>query len=253
MLSIVLILAVVFSSFEGYHYFSLLKENAELVAEHSILRREFSDLNEAYLELKAKHEALVGSFSKLREELLELNISLEALNRRYLELLVNYTDLSNNYNSLSRSYQELLGRYEEMRDDYGRILRAFNEPLPYKLKPTISELSYWLKYEDNTDKIAYEDPNFVCGDFAVMLSQHAKLKNWDMGIVLVSGHDSKNHRFNHVFNAILCREGIVYVEPQTDDVFWYGNHERIVEGLWYEFPGYGLIYVEIYIEVVLYE
>jgi len=171
LLSIVLILAVVFSSF-GYHYFSLLKENAELVAEHSILRREFSDLNEAYLELKAKHEALVGSFSQLKEELLELNSSLEALNRKYLELLVNYTDLSNNYNSLSRSYQELLGRYEEMRDDYGRILRAFNEPLPYKLKPTISELSYWLKYEDNTDKIAYEDPNFVCGDFGVKYEEN---------------------------------------------------------------------------------
>jgi hypothetical protein len=146
-----------------------------------------------------------------------------------------------------------MNNYTKLNGEYQKLLRAFNEPLPYKLTPTIQELQYWLTYEDDTDKIIYEYPNFVCGDFAVMLSQHAKLKYWDMTIVLVFGYNQTGYRFDHAFNAIICQEGLVYVEPQTDNVFWYGNHEKIVKGAWYEFPDYEWVYVENYFEVLWYD
>jgi hypothetical protein len=94
--------------------------------------------------------------------------------------------------------------------------------------------------------------NFVCGDYAVMLAFHAKLMGWDMGVVAVLGKKADGSEFNHAFNAITCREGLVYVEPQTDEVWWYSGHSEIQPGGWYEYPGFGQVYVREYVIVVLY-
>jgi hypothetical protein len=100
-----------------------------------------------------------------------------------------------------------------------------------KQVPTTDELETWLA-SDNTSAITYSVQNFVCGDFAVMLSQHAKLKHWDMGIVAINGYDSvSNEPFAHALNFIYTQEGLVYVEPQNDNVWWYGDaHQMITEG-----------------------
>ncbi len=124
-------------------------------------------------------------------------------------------------------------------------------PLENKNVPTIGELRAWLK-EDSTDMLHYKDPDFICGDFATMLPFHAKIKDWDMGVVAIFGHNEKGEKIGHVFNAIVCAEGVVYVESQSDTIWWNDNFKEIVRN-WYDFPDFGRIYVEQYIVIVLYE
>jgi hypothetical protein len=168
----------------------------------------------------------------------------------YTELKWDYDELSDNYTALEQDYNDLSYQYAKLFSDYKALLEAFNSPLSYEETPSTDELKQWLA-ADETDQIRYDEPDFVCGDFAVMLSLHAKLEHWDMGVVAIFGHTESNESFGHAFNAMICDEGLVYVGPQTDEVWWYENHEEITEGNWWEFPG-GPIYIEEYIVVLWY-
>jgi hypothetical protein len=40
---------------------------------------------------------------------------------------------------------------------------------------------------------------------------------------------------------------------EKDVVWWYSGHSEIQPGGWYEYPGFGQVYVQEYIIVVLYD
>jgi len=260
---------------------SLLKaENEALRGELSSLNQNFtslseaySSLNESYMRLSQEHSALQISYNALEGAYVQLNSSYQQLNSSYSSLLNAYSalnstygELLSRYSTLNATYNELLKQYSALNASYSQLLSlnssyaklysALYEPLTNKTVPTIEELEAWLR-EDPTDTIAYNMPNFVCGDYAVMLAFHAKLMGWDMGVVAVLGKKADGSEFNHAFNAINCMEGLVeglvYVEPQTDEVWWYGGHSEIQPGRWYEYPGFGQVYVQEYIIVVLYD
>ena len=249
---------------------SLLKaENEALRGELKSLNKNFtslseaySSLNESYVQLSQEHSALQISYNALKGAYVQLNSSYSsllnaysALNSTYGELLTRYFNLNATYNELLKQYSALNASYSQLlslNSSYAKLYSALYEPLTNKTVPTTEELKVWLK-EDPTDTIAYNMPNFVCGDYAVMLAFHAKLMGWDMGVVAVLGRKADGSEFNHAFNAIICREGLVYVEPQTDDVWWYNGHSEIQPGGWYKYPGFGQVYVEEYIIVVLYD
>jgi prefoldin subunit 5 len=249
---------------------SLLKaENEALRGELSSLNQNFtslseaySSLNESYIRLSQEHSALKISYNALEGAYVQLNSSYSnllnaysTLNSTYGELLTRYSNLNATYNELLKQYSALNASYSQLlslNSSYAKLYSALYEPLTNKTVPTTEELEAWLR-EDPTDTIAYNMPNFVCGDYAVMLAFHAKLMGWDMGVVAVLGRKADGSEFNHAFNAIICREGLVYVEPQTDDVWWYSGHSEIQPGGWYKYPGFGQVYVEEYIIVVLYD
>jgi len=249
---------------------SLLKaENEALRGELSSLKQNFtslseaySSLNESYVRLSQEHSALQISYNALEGAYVQLNSSYSnllnaysTLNSTYGELLTRYSNLNATYNELLKQYSALNASYSQLlslNSSYAKLYSALYEPLTNKTVPTTEELEAWLR-EDPTDTIAYNMPNFVCGDYAVMLAFHAKLMGWDMGVVAVLGRKADGSEFNHAFNAIICREGLVYVEPQTDDVWWYSGHSEIQPGGWYKYPGFGQVYVEEYIIVVLYD
>jgi len=249
---------------------SLLKaENEALRGELSSLKQNFtslseaySSLNESYIRLSQEHSALKISYNALEGAYVQLNSSYSnllnaysTLNSTYGELLTRYSNLNATYNELLKQYSALNASYSQLlslNSSYAKLYSALYEPLTNKTVPTTEELEAWLR-EDPTDTIAYNMPNFVCGDYAVMLAFHAKLMGWDMGVVAVLGRKADGSEFNHAFNAIICREGLVYVEPQTDDVWWYSGHSEIQPGGWYKYPGFGQVYVEEYIIVVLYD
>lgn len=234
-----LIVTIILLAFLSWRYLSLKEKHSLLINEYSRIKHELESLNRSYTTLLENYTRLHTDFKKLSKEY-------EILEEKYKSLLKNYTNLLSEYDFLAEKYSALM-------EDYQELLRAFNEPLSYEEIPTIEELTYWLTFEDNTDKIAYSYPNFICGDFAFMLALHAKLKHWDMGVVAIIGYDEQHKPFAHVFNAIICKEGLVYVEPQTDDVWWYKNHEEITGGKWYRYPGIGYIYVEEYIIILRYD
>jgi len=225
----------------------------KLLKEHERLLGECETLNSSY-------SALMQNFTRLMAEYVELTVAYARLNATYMQLLANYTVLQQevaDYPALQQRYEALLGEYQALQANYSALKSEYEaayfalyEPLLSNetVTPTISELEEWLA-EDKTNELQYVEWDFVCGDYAVMLSMHAKMKHWDMGVVAVLGYDSNGKEFDHAFNAIRCKEGLVYVEPQNDHVF-YGP---ISEGSWYEHPGFGEIYVETFIIVVLYQ
>ena len=236
----------------GYLYFDLDNRHKRLqldcnslVTEYDLLQANYDGLESDLEKLHDTHRILVNDHTQLNETHQDLILDYNQLNASYQILAYNHTELKQDYSELSNQYTSLF-------TDYNALLKAFNDPLSYEEIPSTYELEQWLVI-DETDGIQYGEPNFMCGDFAVMLSLHAKMKHWDMGVVAVFGHTVSNESFAHAFNAIICDEGLVFVEPQTDEVWWYENHEEILEGTWLEFPGFGSIYVEKYDEILWYD
>lgn len=262
-------------------YKKLLEDHHDLLKNYTSLSSEAGRLKSLYNDLLGNYSALRGQHARLVEEYTALNETYSKLQWDHVSLITRYIELETAYAALNRSYMELLQElaafesiirgYEELRAKYDLLLsgnqalqeelmalrrqyetlyRALYEPLWSNMTviPSLSELREWLA-EDNTDKITYKEWDFVCGDYATMLSMHAKLKGWDMGIVAVLGYGADGKVFAHAFNAIRCREGLVYIEPQNDQVFY----EPIIEGRWYMHPNYGMIFVEKFIVVVPYQ
>jgi len=219
---------------------------------NELLTLDCETLNETYLSLTNDYELLETKYSDLQINYNNLNESYTQSKQDYSKLSNNYTTLEQDYTELSNEYVVLQGQYATLFNDYIALLEAFDEPLSYEEVPTTSELRGWL-VADETDGIWYDYPNFICGDFAVMLSQHAKLEYWDMGVVGVFGYDESYEYYAHAFNAIITAEGLVYIEPQTDDVWWYIDHEEISEGIWWEFAEGGYVYVEDYVVILWYD
>jgi len=282
-ISIVLVCVALSSALglSGYLYFDLDKRHTKLQSDYILLQSDYDELESDYQTLNNTHRILVNDYIKLNQthnsllnnytqlnqtqqililEYNELNASYRILVLNYSELKQDYSKLSSDYITLEQDYTDLSdeyivlqSQYASLFNDYNALLEAFNEPLSYEEIPSTYELENWLFFADKTDEIHYDYPNFLCGDFAVMLSLHAKPRHWDVGVVGVLGYTESYESFDHAFNAIICDEGLVYVEPQTDEVWWYENHEEISEGIWWEFPDYGYIYVEEYIVILWYD
>jgi len=203
-------------------------------------------LGYSYMNLNNRYNSLQSEYATLQGVHNQLNADYEGLEQDYHSLDAKHNDLNEQYNNLNDEYQTSFA-------DYDALSNVFNNPLQDKKVPTVEELQQWLS-EDKTDEIQYDYPHFICGDFAVMLSHHAKLKNWDMGIVAVYGYDENYESYGHAFNAIITTEGLRYVEPQ-DDYFWHFSDEKeILTNRWNEIgTDRERIYVEDYKRIVRFE
>lgn len=246
-LSIVMIV-VIFSSMlgvTGYFYWDLYKRHNKLQLEYNLLESSYTTLKSDYRGLNETHQILVTKHTILESDFEDLSSEYNSLKAEYETLNVEHLSLLDDYDELSAKYLSLFG-------DHEALLKAFNEPLSYEETPSASELQDWLAV-DQTNEIPYSSPDFVCGDFAVMLSQHAKMKHWDMGVVGVFGYFRDTREpYGHAFNAIFCVEGLYYVEPQTDDIWCYEGYREIEQGDYWEIGG-EWIYVEDYDIIVLYD
>ena len=218
----------------------------------------YVDLYGRLTELETDCDTLAQENELLQTSNNELESNLQRLNEAYANFTSNYNQLNESYHLLATDYATLKKSLTEMSVDYtpifnnySMLLDVFNSPLSYETVPTLDELTQWLT-TDKTDEINYSEPDFICGDFATMLSQHAKMNNWDMGVVAVFGRTSDHEDFAHAINAIICNEGLVYVEPQTDEIWSLRNYREIPEGSWSYFPDFGSIYVEQYSVIVWY-
>jgi len=238
-------------------YGMLMENYSELLSEHQHMLQQFETLNQSYVVLSQNYTSLLCEYQKVSAEYVRLTVDYASLNLTYRRLLQNYTileqeasELRSKYEYLANAYETLLANYSQVKREFEELYYAIYKPLLSNetVTPSVAELRDWLK-KDETDKINYTFPDFVCGDFAVMLSIHAKLNHWDMGVVAVLGTMADGREFNHAFNAIRCKEGLFYVEPQSDDAF----QANISEGQWYYHPGFGWIYVDTFVIVVLYQ
>ena len=158
-----------------------------------------------------------------------LSDNVSNLEGNYSEILTKYGNLSSNYTDLKSEYDALLTTYSNLFSDFTTLQNAFDNPLANPVIPTSSEVQNWLA-QDDTDRYQYVTGVWMCGDFAAMLMTHAKEMNWRFRIAVMdysvqgdSDYGSTvggSGQYGHAFNLIQCTDGVWYIEPQTD-AMWY--------------------------------
>lgn len=166
-----------------------------------------------------------------------------------------YSDLLSEYDEISRKYEILSGSYDRLReerdnlteryDEFARRYRWLDPPLKNKSIPSTAELRIWLE-SDRTDEYEYVDPDLTCYQFSVLPMLHGRAQHYDIGVVAIHGYRNETgESFSHSINAIIAAEGLVYVEPQLDEVWWLEDHSGIERGTMHTFPGSeDLVHVE---------
>ena len=188
---------------------------------------------------------LESNKANLQDEISNLQNDLMSLQSQVSNLQGDYNNLKAMYDSLKIDYDQLEDDYDELEADYVFLLDYFfDRPIESKVTPSTQSLQDWLQKDSTDQMFSYADPNFVCVEFAIILSTNARAENFDMGVVAVWGHlqDTKEV-WTHAFDAIITKEGLVYVEPQTDEVWWYPNHQEIMVDQVYDIEGDN-VYVE---------
>ena len=177
-----------------------------------------------------------------------LATALKMTESAYSDLLSEYSEISKKYDVLSRSYDRLADERDNLTERYSELAQRYSwlDPsLQNKSIPSTAELQLWLE-NDGTDRYEYVDPDFTCYQFSVLLMLHGRAQHYDIGVVAIHGYRNETGEpFSHSVNAIITTEGLVYIEPQLDEVWWLGDHSEIAKGTTHTFPGSeGLIYVE---------
>ncbi len=150
-----------------------------------------------------------------------------------------YSDLLQRFNEISREYEVLSSSHDLLVEKHGKLAERYSLldlPLKNKTIPSTSELELWLRI-DRTDESEYDDPDFTCLHFSVLLMLHGRAQHYDIGVVAIYGHRNETEEpFSHSVNAIITTEGLVYIEPQLDKVWWLEDHSEITNGTTQDLP-----------------
>jgi len=233
-----------------------------LNASYVRLDADYSEMSLRFEELSVNYSNLTKIFGLLQEDYSALGENYSSLLGSFDLLAGSYDALRANYSTLLSTYQTLQEQYFALNDLYETLLELWDEPLEYAVTPTWDEVITWLE-TDQTDAIAYDPDKFLCGDFSIMLIQHAKAMNWHMLFTVLefdyyednpTGIERHHGDNAHAFVSIFTTEGIVYIEPQTDftwNVHPTGDNETHVEfsdWVFIDFEGdwFGHIFVQYY-------
>lgn len=238
--------------------FTLLNlEYRNLTGSFSLLQASYVGLTEKYGELMDSYEIIVDNYSNLTESYVGLQASYSGLTENYVGLQDRYFLLEDLHDQLEGNYTELNTTYLQLQEQYTILY----QPLEYTSTPTTEEVMDWLEVDD-TDNASYVGGRFTCGDFTVNLMLHAKMNHWRILFSVIEfDFISENpsgamyhHGLNaHAFASIFTTEGIIYVEPQTDLVFYLycgwdpETHVEFPEWVFIDTgPWFGTIFVQYY-------
>jgi len=161
-----------------------------------------------------------------------LAVALRLAESAYSDLLSEFNEISGRYQVLLRSHDELSKRYDDLAQRYSWL----DTPLKTKEVPSVSELELWLR-SDKTDENRYDPDDFSCFHFSVLLMLHGRARDYDLGVVAIHGRSNNTGEpISHSINAVITTEGLVYIEPQLDEVWWLNGHSEITNGTTYRFP-----------------
>ena len=150
----------------------------------------------------------------------------------YSQLSGKYDALLGSCDKLAREKEDLTERYQELAERH----KWLDQPLKNRTVPSVRELELWLQI-DETDRRAYGDPDFTCLHFSVLLMLNARARHYYVGVVAVYGYNNRTKEpFSHSINAVITTEGLVYIEPQLDRVWWLQDHSEITGGNVHRFP-----------------
>jgi len=203
---------------------ALSNEHEDLSASFATLSMNYTILSESYTDLRKEHDELSSTYSRLL-------VDYETLDESYLALQTQYSNLQTLYSQLQADYSALNAAYNSLYQERQALEKLLNEPLDSITIPTWNEVEQWLE-SDRTDEIPYDYEKFLCGDFSTMLIQHAKAMRWRMLFTVIEfdyysenpwGTERHHGNHAHAFVSIFTTDGVVYIEPQTD-YMWYLYH-----------------------------
>jgi hypothetical protein len=90
--------------------------------------------------------------------------------------------------------------------------------------PNLAHIDAWLS-EDTTDNLTFNE-GFTKEYLSVLLSLKAQQMKWRIGIVEISGNFTSDNVSREIFNVIQTDEGLVYIDPQTDNIWWNEQFEE---------------------------
>lgn len=170
---------------------------------YSSLWEDYGNLTARHLSLKNDYEKLENDYEELRGVYNTLNIQYRNLNSDYESLKAKLSSLYNQYNRLSNDYSSLKKAYETLWEGRGYDIRD----------PTYNEVLEFIS-SDKTDENEYDPGSYTCINFAADVKNNAFYKGYRCGYVYILFPDSGH--------AIVCfntvDRGLVFIEPQSDDV-----------------------------------
>lgn len=135
-------------------------------------------------------------------------------------------------------FRSIKSRYDSLLSDYEKLDSVLHDPLTEYIIPEMDEFIDWLVNVDTTDEILYSE-FFMCGDFAATLLVSGREMGWkirrasmyysyagDAGYGdIANPYGSCGHAFNFIecFSTQDNRTIILYIEPQTDAVWFLGD------------------------------
>jgi len=142
----------------------------------------------------------------LKEHIVELDRRIRGLENENARLR---TELSGCHKTLDGWVKSARGAYREL--DLSKLT------LEGEL-PTVEEVKAFLK-EDDTNYYPYDPEYWICRDFARMLQRRLRDRGMTAYFTLIlDGADYQGRPAYHALVAVPTTSGIVFVEPQTDEV-----------------------------------
>lgn len=174
---------------------SILETNvAGLLSEKVTLETQITDLQSETTELNNEVNELASSVSSLQNEVSDLE-----------------TEVTQSYNS-GYTEGESDGYQSGYDEGYNQGIEYLTENGYYIRDPTYEEAIEFIN-SDKTDENEYT-PDYVCYDFTADFNENAEEEGYRCGFVYITFSDSAH--------AIACfstpDEGMIYIEPQTDEI-----------------------------------
>jgi hypothetical protein len=158
----------------------------------------------------------------------------ETLKERYDTLSLHFVNLSSVVQDLQIEIDDknnellLLNQLiEEKESEYAHVFDFLEELILSQDEaqvPKLAQIDSWLS-EDTTDNLTFNE-GFTKEYLSVLLSLKAQQMKWRIGIVEISGNFTSDNVSREILNVIQTDEGLVYIDPQTDNIWWNEQFEE---------------------------
>jgi uncharacterized phage infection (PIP) family protein YhgE len=227
---------------------SLELGNDQLSTEIDVLQDNYDELKDRYSELLTNYSRQNSEYESLKTEQALAQIELDKLQESLDTLNDEYSSLESEFGSIKQENQVLQEELSKLAD----IQKNWEEVIDLEFSntdiPTVSQLRDWLQL-DNTNTMSIND-DLTETQIALILSLSARERHWKIGILSLRGTDSLNENFEATVNVINLLNGPVYINPLTDEVWWYNDFDEINIGETSNLGAYGEIAIT-QIEVIL--
>lgn len=208
--------------------------------DYMVLQSDYLQLQVEFDELKILKEDIEVQYGMIQDILDQKNEDFIIVENERDTLLKNYEDLLIEKEELVSAHISLLSKYEDIYLDSEFWNEYITNQLNIKEIPSTSQIKTWLQF-DMTDE-AFEYSRNSLDGMAIILSLSAQARNWQVGVISVKGNftadiDSLNLCF------VQSVEGLLYIDPYLDRVFWYDGYEGITPGRIYDLSLYHDVYV----------